>query len=112
MSNSLELVEPYVYDTVCHFAWWKIFDGKLPDWDCTDIMLNYIPAVRETIVMVEKEITVELQIGIFFVLVAGLLGSLIVELFYNKIDLFFEPVEKKYARVLIRKRLESMRGHP
>ena len=104
-------VEPYVYETNCHIDFIESFSiGKIPEWTCKDVVLDFIIEPIEQVNTFNP--TVELGVGMLFVLLAGLLGSLIVELLFNKMDLFLNPIEKKYQIVQSRKRLESMNGHP
>jgi hypothetical protein len=64
----------------------------------------------------EITFTIETFVGILFIILAGVLGGLIVELLYHKSDWFLTPlynrVVRRYYYTIERNRLLSMNGHP
>ena len=94
----------------CIIGWWKFLDGEYLH--CKEIEILYPNALPREIINKTIEITDTFLIGIAFVIIAGLLGSLIVEFLFQKLDLYLEIIDKKYIKVQNRHRLESMRGHP
>jgi hypothetical protein len=100
----------------CRFEWWKVLDFEFPKYICKPFLgsSGHNPPV-ETIGRL-PELTIEFTVGIFFVLLAGVLGILILELLYNKADWFLTPLTnyctKRYSHVQERNRLRTMRGHP
>ena len=92
----------YYVDTVCSIRFFNVLNGHLPDWHCKDRFVNY---VIEPVVQIDTTpvYTIEYYVGVLFVILAGVLGILIASLFTNKIDLFFEPFEKRYRFVQERK---------
>ncbi len=97
---------------ICHLDFIKsLFVPKIPEWSCIEK-----PASLSVTVSEPFAVSIEAVIGMFFVLIAGMLGILIVELLYNKSDYFLDPLVrltvKRYCRVQERERLKTMNGHP
>ena len=100
-----------LYRESCFF---NIFHGW-PNWECTpqfvDVNYTTIQSIQTS-----PPITIELMVGILFIICAGILGATIIELLYNKLDWFLTPlvnrVVKRYNFTIERNRLRSMQGHP
>ncbi len=92
----------------CVVTWWKFPDIT---WRCTEKIST--PSVT---VQSEVSFSIEVLVGILFVICAGMLGVIIIELLYNKSDYFLTPLidkmRKRYNWTLERNRLRTMQGHP
>ena len=93
---------------LCVITWWKYPDVT---YRCIEKLSNPLSTLQS-----EVHFTIEIYIGILFILCAGILGAIIVELLYNKSDYFLTPLVnycvKRYSYVQTRNRLRSMNGHP
>ena len=92
----------------CVITWWKFPDVAFV---CTEKISS--PSVT---VQSEAALTIDVYIGILFVLCAGMLGVIIIELLYNRLDWYLTPlvnrVVRRYNYTIQRNRLRSMNGHP
>ncbi len=92
----------------CVVTWWKFPDIAFK---CTEKLSS--PSVT---VQSDAVLTIDVLVGMLFILCAGILGAIIVELLYNKSDWFLTPlvnrVVRRYHYTIQRNRLRSMNGHP
>ncbi len=100
----------------CFLNWFKLLEVKLPSYDCTPhfVSIEWEPTVR---VPIELVLNYDGIIsGIIMILAMGLLGGIIIELLYNKLDWYLDPlckyVNRRYRIVIERGRLHTMNGHP
>ena len=93
---------------LCVITWWKYPDVT---YRCIEKLSNPLSTVQS-----EVHFTIEMYIGILFILCAGILGAIIVELLYNKSDYFLTPlvnrVVRRYRYTIQRNRYRTMNGHP
>ncbi len=93
---------------VCAFAWWKLPNFELA---CREVIKTNYSTVESSV-----SLPLEAWVGMLFVICAGVLGAIIVELLYNKVNWFLDPlynrVVRRYYWTLERNRLRSMNGHP
>jgi hypothetical protein len=93
---------------VCAFAWWKLPNLELT---CREVIKTNYSTVESSV-----SLPLEALVGMLFIICAGILGGIIVELLYNKSDWFLTPlvnrVVKRYHYTIQRNRLRSMNGHP
>jgi hypothetical protein len=93
---------------VCAFAWWKLPNLELT---CREVIKTNYSTVESSV-----SLPLEAWVGMLFIICAGILGGIIVELLYNKSDWFLTPlvnrVVKRYNYTIQRNRLRSMNGHP
>ena len=93
---------------LCTLTWWKF----------PDITYRCVEKLSSQSVTVQNEVnfSVEAWVGLLFILCAGILGVVIVELLYNKTDWYLTPlynrVVRRYYWTLERNRLRTMQGHP
>ena len=93
---------------LCSLTWWKF----------PDISYQCIEKLTPPNVTVQSEVSfsIESWVGLLFMICAGILGVVIVELLYNKTDWFIDPlynrVVRRYNFTLERNRLRTMQGHP
>ena len=66
---------------LCSVTWWKIFRLELPNWHCVERVINPSSTIQTEVVF-----TIDVWVGLLFVLCAGILVAIIVELLYNKAD--------------------------
>ena len=96
---------------LCSVTWWKIFRLELPNWHCVERVINPSSTIQTEVVF-----TIDVWVGLLFVLCAGILGAIIVELLYNKADWFLTPlvnkVVRRYHYTINRNRYDTMNGHP
>ena len=102
----------------CSIQWWKVFSWELPRWGCSEDLIfpqitNFTPV---TPIMNYPIIDLPFQIEMLFLLCAGILGILLVELMSNKFGYLIDPIvmytRRRYSYVQVRNRLNSMKGHP
>jgi len=93
---------------LCSLTWWKFPDVT---WRCVEKLSS-----NSTSTQGEAVLTIDVWVGILFIFCAGILGSVIVELLYNKSDWYLTPlvnrVVRRYNFTVERNRLRSMNGHP
>ncbi len=93
---------------LCSLTWWNFPDVT---WRCIEKVSN-----PSTTIQSEAVITIEVYIGILFVICAGMLGMIIIELLYNRMDWYLTPlvnrVVRRYNFTVQRNRYSTMNGHP
>jgi hypothetical protein len=93
---------------LCSITWWKFPDVT---WKCVEKLSNAPSTIQS-----EAVFTIDVWVGLLFVICAGILGGVIVELLYHKIDWFLTPlvnrVVRRYNYTVERNRLTTMQGHP
>ena len=93
---------------VCAFAWWKLPSFELA---CREVIKSNYNTVESSV-----GLPLEAWVGILFVVLSGILGAIIVELLYNKVNWFLDPlynrVVRRYYWTLERNRYRTMNGHP
>jgi hypothetical protein len=93
---------------LCSVTWWKFPDVT---WRCVEVASS--PSVT---IQSEVNFSIEIWVGVLFMICAGILGSIIVELLFNKSDWFITPlvnrVVRRYHYTIERNRLTTMQGHP
>ncbi len=93
---------------VCAFAWWKLPSFELA---CREVIKSNYNTVESSV-----SLPLEAWVGILFVICAGVLGAIIVELLYNKVNWFLTPlvnkVVRRYHYTINRNRYDTMNGHP
>jgi hypothetical protein len=79
-------------------------------------VLRYYQLCPSVTIQSEVSFSIETWVGILFMICAGILGMIIIELLYNKIDWYLTPlvnrVVRRYHYTIQRNRLRSMNGHP
>ena len=93
---------------LCSITWWNFPDVT---WRCVEKISNPNVTVQN-----EVSFSIDVYIGILFVICAGMLGMIIIELLYNRLDWYLTPlvnrVVRRYNYTIQRNRLRSMNGHP
>ncbi len=93
---------------LCSLTWWKFPDIT---WRCTEKI-----SIPSSTIQSEASFTIDVYIGILFVICAGMLGMIIIELLYNRIDWYLTPlvnrVVRRYNYTINRNRYRTMNGHP
>jgi len=93
---------------VCAFAWWKLPNLELV---CREVIKTNYNTVESSV-----SLPIDALVGIIFVICAGVLGAIIVELLYNKVNWFLTPlvnkVVRRYHYTINRNRYDTMNGHP
>ncbi len=93
---------------VCTFAWWKLPSFELA---CREVIKSNYNTVESSV-----SLPLEAWVGILFVVLSGILGAIIVELLYNKVNWFLTPlvnkVVRRYHYTINRNRYDTMNGHP
>ena len=93
---------------LCSITWWKF----------PDISYRCVEKLSSPNVTVQNEVSfsIDVYIGILFVICAGMLGMIIIELLYNRLDWYLTPlvnrVIRRYNYTIERNRLTTMQGHP
>ena len=93
---------------LCSITWWKFPDIT---YKCIEKLSNPNVTVQS-----EVNLSVEVWVGLLFLFCAGFLMAIIIELLYNKVDWFIDPLYNKVVRrynfTIERNRLRTMQGHP
>lgn len=93
---------------ICTWAWYYLPEFVI---DCYEKISSPSVTVSSPV-----NFGIEAWVGILFIICAGILGIVIVELLYNKLDWYLTPLVdyciKRYAFVQERNRLSTMQGHP
>ena len=93
---------------LCSVTWWKFPDVT---WRCVEVASSPNITIQS-----EVNFSIEIWVGVLFMMCAGILGGLIVELLFNKSDWFITPlvnrVIRRYNYTVERNRLLTMQGHP
>ena len=93
---------------LCSITWWEFPDIT---YKCIEKLSNPNVTVQS-----EVNLSVEVWVGLLFLFCAGFLMAIIIELLYNKVDWFIDPLYNKVVRrynfTIERNRLRTMQGHP
>ena len=77
----------YYVRTNCYIRFWKLFYGEVPDYNCTDIYVNYV--IEKTNPLGTLNVSYEYLIGyLLFLLSFSLIGIVIVEFCNTKFGIY------------------------
>ena len=107
-----------LYKEHCFVNIFRLFSNppELPSYDCSHqfVPIDYTDTVVNSVSSFNP--TIEMYIGLLFIIAVSILGITIIELLYNKSDWYLNPLvnycNKRYGYVIERNRLNSMKGHP